>query len=374
MIVIYKGLSLFSNAGIGDCGVENAGVRIMVANELLKERCDTYSLNHPHTLLINGDINEITDMDYDNFQESYFEDGLFLLVSTPPCQGVSIAGRMNKFDIRNQLIKPTVNAIKKLKPLWVWIENVPTYRQATIPDTVNIVEDNDTYNRINILDFIERELQPFGYKMKAEIVNAMDYGVPQSRRRLIVILTRSDKEITFPEPTHGNKKGLLPYRTVRDVIGDLEPLKSGEKSRYDKYHFARKHPERHVRWMEATPEGQTALDNKNIEDIPHMIDKVSGELRPIKGYKTTYKRIWWDKPSPTVTMASGNISSQNNVHPRDSRALTIREVMLLQTMPDTFEFPEHITEGQMREMIGEAVPSLLAEVITKHIISIHEEK
>ena len=96
--------------------------------------------------------------------------------------------------------------------------------------------------------------------------------------------------------------------------------------------------------------------------------KKTGELRRIKGFGTTYKRIWWDKPAPTVTMSSGSISSQNNVHPRDSRAMTVREAMELQTIPKEYTFLPNATEKEMREMIGEAVPSQLAKAITEHII------
>lgn len=369
--MLYKGLSLFSNAGIGDFGVEMTDVDILIANELLKERSDTYSLNHPHTTVFNEDVNNFTNERFQTLKENYFNDGLFLLVSTPPCQGVSLAGRRDKCDIRNQLIKPTVRAIKVFLPLWVWIENVPAYAQAKIPNYIDIVEDDGSLEQINIIDFLKQELEPLGYKLKTKVLNAKDYGVPQSRKRLITILTRTDKEISFPEITHGEKEGLLPYVTVRDAIGHLEPLESGEKSETDIYHRARLHPERHIEWMKHTPEGQTALNNQELKHRPNKVDKITGEIRPIKAYQTTYKRMWWDKPAPTVTMASGNISSQNNVHPRDTRALTIREIMILQTIPDTFRFPDYVTENEIREMIGEAVPCLLAKTITQHIINVH---
>lgn len=367
---MYKAISFFSNAGIGDLGVEQAGVQVVYANELLQKRADTYKLNHPHTHVECKDINQINEEDF-TLMKSLYEDELFLLVATPPCQGVSAAGKRDKFDIRNQLIKPTVKAIKEHMPLWVWLENVQGYQHATIPDTEDIVEDDDTYERIKIVDFLEKYLGPLGYKIAFKVLDAKDYGVPQSRKRMITILTRTDKEISFPEPTHGIEG--LPFVTVRDAIGHLEPLEAGERSLTDSYHFSPKHNDRHIKWMKATPEGQTAFDNEKFEDRPHTIDKHTGELRQIKAFRTTYKRMWWDQPAPTVTMYSGGISSQNNVHPRDSRAISVREAMLFQSMPLDYTFPEETTEKEMREMVGEAVPCLLGKAITEHILRLHNE-
>lgn len=345
-----------------------AGVHVVHANELLTKRAETYRLNHPQTNVMCRDINSLTDIDIRNMKQD-LEDDLFLLVATPPCQGVSAAGKRDRFDIRNQLIKPTVHMIKEFRPRWVWLENVPNYEKATIPNTREIVEDGDDVPRIDVLGFIEQELFPLGYRMDYRVLNANQYGVPQSRRRLIIILTRTDSEITFPEPTHGIDGS--PFATVRDAIGHLEPLESGESSKEDPYHFAATHNVNHVRWMKATPEGQTAFDNENFEDRPHMIDKMTGLPREIKAFKTTYKRIWWDRPSPTVTMGSAGISSQNNVHPRDSRALTLREVMLLQSIPMWYRFAD-TSMKENREMVGEAVPPLLAKAITEHIIGLDE--
>lgn len=361
-------ISFFSNAGIGDIGVEMAGVHVVHANELLPKRAETYLLNHPQTNVMCRDINTIEKEDVSMMKETLEED-LFLLVATPPCQGVSAAGKRDPFDIRNQLIKPTVKMIKEFRPRWVWLENVPNYEKATIPDTPDIVEDKDDCERIDVLGFLRKELAPFGYRIEHRVLNANQYGVPQSRKRLIIIMTRTAAEITFPEPTHGIEGN--PFATVRDAIGQLEPLESGEASKHDPYHFAARHNENHVKWMKATPEGQTAFDNERFEDRPHVRDKNSGILREIKAFKTTYKRIWWDRPSPTVTMGSAGISSQNNVHPRDSRALTLREVMLLQSIPMWYTFSE-TTIKERREMVGEAVPPLLAKAITEHIIGLDE--
>ena len=360
-----KCLSMFSNSGIGDIGVENAGVEVVAAIELLKDRAETYNLNHPNTDVYNKDILCIDSEDIMNIKRK-INGELDLIVCTPPCQGVSNVGKRDVYDIRNQLIKPAIKLIKEFYPKYIWIENVPGYIKATIPDTDDIVEDNDKYKRINILDYIDKKLKPLGYTMDHKIINAMDYGVPQSRKRVICILTRMNTKITFPKITYGPSKENK-YKTVRDAIGHLPSLESGEKDINDIYHYSKVHNINHIKWIAATPEGCTAFDNERLEDRPHTIDKISGEYRSIRAFRTTYKRLYWDKPSTTITMNSGSISSQSNVHPRDNRAITLREAMLLQSMPMNYIFPKNLSDSKMREMVGEAVPSLLAEVITRTI-------
>lgn len=369
---MYNGISFFSNAGIGDMGVESAGVRILIANELIEKRAKTYQANHKNTEVIIGDINKITNEQFIGYKKKFPKEEVFLMVATPPCQGVSTAGRRNQFDIRNQLIKPTVKAIKKLKPLWIWMENVPTYDKITIPDCEEIVADNEEYVRITIIDYLKKHLVPEGYKIEYRLLDTKDFGLPQSRRRLFFIMTRTDRLITFPEKTHGTINGLKPYKTLRDAIGHLEPLESGEKSKKDAYHYALNHNEKHIKWMKATPEGKSAFDNEKFEEKPTVIDKETGELRLIKAFKNTYKRVRWDEPSPTITMASGVISSQENVHPCDTRTLSVREIMEVMTMPKTYKFLEDTTDKEMRDMIGEGVPSKMAEIITTAIIKTHE--
>jgi DNA (cytosine-5)-methyltransferase 1 len=141
--------------------------------------------------------------------------------------------------------------------------------------------------------------------------------------------------------------------TVRDAIGDLEPLENGDVSKKDKLHFAINHVERNIKWLKRTPEGKSAHQNKDPK------------FRPPSGYLTTYKRIWWDRPSPAITTCFSSISSQNNVHPRDTRALTIREAARIQTFPDDFKFMNSISS--IRKQIGNAVPPLLAKVLAKKI-------
>lgn len=347
---MVNGISLFSNVGIDELYFKEYGVNIVVSNELLQKRCDFYNHIYPNVNMVCGDITnkEI----FNKLIDLYKKNNCDFLIATPPCQGMSLAGKMDKNDSRNQLIINIIEFIKITKPTNIIIENVPQILNFYIPF-------EDSY--IKIIDYIHSELEPLGYFINASVLNAADYNTPQYRKRAIFLISKL-KKWEFPDK---NKQ-----ITVRDAIGDLPSLESGEKSNI-KYHNAKKHKDDHVLWMKHTPTGKTALDNE--------IYYPKKDGRKIKGYSTTYKRIDWDKPAPTITMCNGGISSQNNVHPgnlldngtySDARVLTILELLRLSGMPDDWNIPSWATDNFIRQVIGESFPpkfasSLLATMPTK---------
>jgi DNA (cytosine-5)-methyltransferase 1 len=148
----------------------------------------------------------------------------------------------------------------------------------------------------------------------------------------------------------------------------LPSIEAGQNSKI-KWHFARKHSDSHVQWMKHTPTGQTAFDNENFFPI-----KPNGEK--IKSYKTSYRRINWDEPAPTITMRNDAISSQLNVHPgrklkngtySDARVLTPLELMLLSSLPQDWNIPDNTPELLIRKCIGECIPPLLIKNIVAQI-------
>ena len=344
-----KGLSLFANVGIAETYLYKNNIEIVVANELIPERAKFYSHLYPNTNMICGDIRE----------KEIFTKILLLakkekvdfILATPPCQGMSVAGKMNENDIRNHLIIDTINMIKALSPNYVLIENVPTILKTYI------LINNE---RIKIVDFIKNELTN-DYNINYKVVDCADYGVPQNRKRAIFLLSKI-KKIEFPK---------LDERkiSVKEAIGHLPSLESGEKSNI-KFHFAKNHNANHILWMKNTPTGKTAFENEF-----YFPKKENGDK--IKGFKTTYKRIDWDKPAPTITMCNGAISSQNNVHPgrlkkdgtySDARVLTILELLILTGLPQNWNIPEWASENLVRKVIGEGIPPKLIEKITKNFI------
>jgi len=338
-------LTLFSNVGIGETYLKDIGINVVIANELLPERSKFYSHSHPDGLMINGDI---TNPDILNriIEEGKKRD-INLIIATPPCQGMSIAGKMEEDDPRNSLIIKALQVFKELKPDYMLIENVTQMLKTSI-----------VYRgkQIKIVDFITKQIGN-DYVAKFNVFDAADYGTPQFRKRAIVRIYK--KTLTWKDPVKQK------YITVREAIGDLPSLEAGQKSTI-KYHEAKKHNDNHILWMKHAATGKSAFQNQD----PY---KPTKDGRLIKGFPTTYKRIDWDKPAPTITMANGSISSQNNVHPgnklkdgtySDARALTWLELFRLTALPNHWTPPEWASDKVVREVIGEALmPMLLKNLL-----------
>lgn len=344
---MIKGTSLFCNVGIAETYLKKYDIDIVVANELLEDRAKFYKFCYPDTDVVTGDITD--DEIFNLVVKKSKECGVEFLLATPPCQGMSVAGKMDEHDPRNSLIIKVVDFIKEVNPKNVIIENVPTMLKTSI-----LINDE----KIKIVDYINSELGN-DYKISFNILNAADYGTPQTRNRTIVLMSKLG-DWKLPE-----KQRQI---TVRDAIGWLPSLESGQKSDI-KYHFAPRHNERHILWMKHTPTGKSAFDNKIY--FPQKEDGTR-----IKGFSTTYKRMSWDKPAPTITMCNGGISSQNNVHPgrllkdgtySDARVLSLKELMILTGLPDDWEIPEWASENLVRKVIGEGVPPKLIEAIIKNM-------
>ncbi len=257
---------------------------------------------------------------------------------------MSLAGKMHENDPRNSLIKYVIKLAQELEPTNILIENVPKVLNTYL------VHKGE---KLKITDFIQNELEPLGYIINPVVVDASDYATPQSRKRAIFLISKVAK---WELPAKQDKI------TVREMIEHLPSLESGGTSAI-KYHNAKTHNERHISFLKQTPTGKTALHNK-----VHYPKKADGTR--IKGYDTTYKRIEWDKPAPTITMANGSVSSQNNVHPgrkladgtySDARVLTLKEIFILTGLPDDWTPPEWASENLIRQVIGEGVPPMLID-------------
>lgn len=338
---MINGISLFANVGIAETYFKENNINIAVANELLPKRCKIYKHLYPTCNLVCGDISDKTI--FNKLITLYKENNCKFLIATPPCQGMSQAGKMNPDDPRNALIIHTINFIKQTRPQNIIIENVPQILKFSIK--INGIQKK-------IVDYITEELSPLGYHINYDILDASDYNTPQTRKRAIFLISNISKW-DFPPKQ--------PKITVKQSIGNLPPLESGEKSNIPR-HYAKKHADRHIEWMKNTPTGQTAFDNKT-----HYPQK---DGRKIKGYRTTYKRMEWDKPAPTITMCNGAISSQNNVHPgrklkdgtySDARVLSPLELLRLTGLPDNWNYPEDISDNQLRQIIGEGFPPRFAQ-------------
>lgn len=417
-----KAICLFSSAGIGELGIKKNDIEIIISNEIIEERHRLYKQNYPNTECFTGDIwNKKQDI-IKYYKDNFGNDDLFLLYATPPCQGMSSngvgkllseirKGNRKPNDERNRLIIPTMDIIEAIKPVWIVMENVP--------NMINTIINNENDEFINIIEYIKMRLGN-EYVGKAEVVTCADYGIPQTRKRLITIFTRDKNGIEyfnkngtfFPEDEKLDKCNWI---TLRDAIGGLPPLdaKEGYEKRTDfhPYHFVPIMNSTKYWWVSNTKEGDTAYnnqctnplcdytDNSLHKDVinngicqsnkdtpiycercgallprPTMIDKKTGELRLISGFHSAYRRMEWDKPATAITQNFQFEASDNKIHPQQNRVLSIYEAMIIQTINEyDFSFTQgnkNISRSLFAKILGECVPPRLIDIICQRIIRI----
>lgn len=367
-------LSLFASGGVAEAHLDSIGIEVCVANEISEDRCKFYSHLYPGTTMIIGDITK--DKIKNKIIKTSLEKNVNCILATPPCQGMSIAGNMNKLDKRNQLITYAIDIIKKIKPKFIMLENVPMQLTTKI-------EHNDKI--ILIPEYIKDELKTLYNFNDNFLVKTMDYEIPQMRKRNIFLLVRKDLNFKWNFPP--KKKNLCKLKDALKDIPSLDPyLKEGieetlklfpdfykkkEKGlKISKWHYPPTHAKRHVEWMTKTPSGQTAFDNKK-----YFPKKPNGEK--ISGHYNHYRRHSWEKPSRSLTQNNGVISSLACVHPgycivdgdeekrqySDARCFSIFELLIISSLPLDWNIPSWIKENEIRKIIGEGIPSLLVKYI-----------
>lgn len=372
-------LSLFSNIGVAEAYLEGIGFPVLVANEIDVKRSLLYQKIYPSTRMICGDITK------DTVLNSIIEEGrkakIDIIMATPPCQGMSTAGRKHKHDPRNLLFLYAVKVIENLKPRYFLFENVPGF----LSTTVNYEERESL-----IMDIIRQHLSK-DYSISVSIINAKDYEVPQMRERMILLATRKDVEKVWQMPpssdhvvTMDEAIGWIPM--IDPFVKDLSPedfkkcfpLYEQRKAvalSISRWNIPTSHVYRNVLAMQHTPTGCTAFDNKVFKPT-----KKNGDV--VRGFHNTYKRQNWNTPAYTIAMDNIEISSQNNVHPgrylgrdadgydiySDARALTLYELMKLMSIPDNWPIPEDTNPVYLRKVIGEGVPSLLIKKIFEALL------
>ncbi|MDQ0195737.1 DNA cytosine methyltransferase [Paenibacillus wynnii] len=374
-----KILSLFSNIGVAEAYLEDAGFEVVLANELVKRRANLYSQIYPQTEMVCGDI---TDEEiYQTLLRKSRARGIDIILATPPCQGASRAGKQKQYDERNTLIFPVIRAIQDLKPMYAFIENVPQFLETKV--------------KLNEYDILIPELlsQMLSkeFDVDINIVNTKNYSVPQTRERAVILVTRKDIEKKWKIPPVDPE-----VVSLQDVIGNLPPIdpmirdvtedelleifphfykRKEEALGISPWHKPPEHVKRQVVTMMHTPTGCTAFDNPKYYPI-----KIDGD--PVSGYKSTYRRLRWVDPASTITMDNRKISSQNNVHPgryigldeggdvmyTDARALTVYELMKVMSLPDDWPVPTNTSESFFRSIIGEGIPPLFVKKVFEKLL------
>ena len=354
------GLSLFSGGGIAETYFEEIGIHIAVANELLSERAKFYQHTHPQTRMICGDITD--DLIYDKVICEAKKNKATFLLATPPCQGMSTLGKREYIsDKRNSLVRYVLKAIDDIQFDYVLIENVPKFIELKYnSDGTTFDPECGNGKSYCIVELLEH-LYSKDYNIEMKVLNAMNYGVPQSRPRVIIKMYKKGLSWIWPkEEAH--------IITLREAIGDLPSLESGECSDI-KWHNALIHNERQIEALRHTPEGKSAMKNE-----VYYPKKIDGSR--VRGFHNTYNRMKWDEPAPARTTNNHLMSGHNNVHPgrtlpdgtqSDARVLTLRELIIVSSLPLDWNLPNDMKETSIRELIGEAVPPMLTKKIAEKI-------
>lgn len=332
----------FSGCGGTAQGFALAGVRPVFATDWDEDAVKTFKLNFPSVCAVQRDIRELGTDEVVSVMPPA-DEAIRLLAGCAPCQPFS--GHRNaatQKDERSDLVLELLRFVDALRPQLVFVENVPGMRRAS--------ESSGP-----LTDFVE-ELKKT-HHVALDTISCADYGVPQTRSRLVLIAS-SLGEIELPPPTHGP---LTDQRlvTVRDAIHslphDIKASEAVEVSSHKAMHLSPLNRER----IEATPEGGDRRDwPKRLWPDCHR--------GGIAGHTDVYGRLSWDKPAPTLTTKCISYSNGRYGHPTEHRALTAREAARLQTFPDSFEFAGGLT-SQARQ-IGNAVPVILAQRFGEHFI------
>ncbi|MBQ8084744.1 MAG: DNA cytosine methyltransferase [Lachnospiraceae bacterium] len=380
-----KAISLFANVGIAEAYLDEIGIDVVAANEIDPKRTAFYRYIYPNVNMIEGDI---ADEQIKNEIVSVAKvKGVELILATPPCQGMSTAGKKDKWDARNTLIRHAIDLVKRIKPKYVFLENVPQQLTTKIKYKNKIMF---------IPEYVKTELESEYIFNDNNIIEAADYGVPQYRERAIMLLVRRDmgRMWKFPAKTGivtmeealGNLPSLdpeiydVPYEKMIELFPEYEKKRKAGLE-VSPWHYPPKHIYRQVVSMMHTPTGQTAFDN--IEK--YQPRKKNGEL--VTGFRNTYKRQYWNRPGTTVTMYSREISSQGNVHPgrligtdsegvdiySDARVMSIYELMIMTSLPKDWNIPKGVSDHFIRCVIGEGIPPLLVKKIMEVLLEMENE-
>lgn len=346
----YNAIDLFCGAGGLSYGFERAGFNILLGIDNDKKALETFEANHKNAKSICGDITKIT---YKNDIKDLIGDkSIDVIIGGPPCQGFSLSGPRNFDDPRNKLYLSYIRMVEEIKPRAFVIENVPGLVALFNGEVKN--------------NIIER-FTKMGYKVDCKILCAADYGVPQSRKRVVFVGTyKGEKDFCYPLPVENIvtcEMALSDLPSLIDELGDeVQEYVSKPQNDYQKTmrersnavynHVAAAHSEKVQHIISLVPDGG------NYKDLPE-------EYRNSRNFHVAWTRFASNKPAPTI-----DTGHRHHFHYKYNRVPTVRECARLQSFPDDFHFIGNKTQ-QFRQ-VGNAVPPLMAQKIAEQIIDVLE--
>lgn len=382
-------VSLFSGGGVGGYGLSLEGYDCVATSELVGKRLAVQRHNGiclSDEGYISGDITDesVKARIYDRVREwsrINQDREIDMVIATPPCQGISVANHKKSDELgRNSLVIESLKIVSDILPKYFVIENVRSFLTAECLDADGAKKPIGQAIYGNLAG---------RYNIGTRVINFKDYGGSSSRTRTLVIGVRKDIEEVTPYALFPDRKEAP---TLRQLIGDLPRLKKmGEVCQDDIYHFFRPYEERMHSWIADLGEGESAFDNEDPAKRPHrLVGGVAVENKRKNGDK--YRRCLWDKSAPCVHTRNDILSSQSTIHPEDPRVFSIRELMRLMDVPDSFRwsgvdmatlngYTEHgkkvflkANELNIRQCLGEAVPTSIFRSIAKKIAKLENSK
>ena len=343
-------IDLFAGGGGLTVGLKRAGFQVKAAVELETHASATYRANHPEVCLLERDITGVSGKE---LLDIVGTEGVDLLAGCPPCQGYTSLNKYGAGDPRNQLVLEISRLAAALKPRAIMMENVPGLT----------IKGKSQY------ETLLADLTDLGYKMEnsAKVLQVADYGVPQERRRL-VILAGLGFDIELPSPTHSKdgKNGLSHWSSVADAIGGdksignpltLSEAKREGGCRLSYWHVVRDLSEQNKQRIAA------AVPGESWDSIPEYL-RPECHKGKYRGFTNVYGRMEWQHPSPTITGGCTTLSKGRFGHPSEDRTISVREAALLQTFPRNYRFEIPYME-YVCNVIGNALPCVFAEALAK---------
>ena len=347
-------IDLFAGGGGLTVGLKSAGFNVAAAVEIEPHACATYKANHSEVRLLEKDIKKVKGKDLLDLAGGSVD----LLAGCPPCQGfTSLTAKYDTVDPRNQLISEMSRLAHEVRPRSLMMENVPGL----------------TRKGHELYDELKRALRSDGYELTEGVLEVANYGVPQFRRRL-VLLAGLGFAIQLPKPTHAKdgEGDRLPWRTVKDAIGDMpQPPTLSEAKRQgpvkdSDWHVVRDLSPANMKRLQAAQAGKSwAMIPEALRPPCHH-----GEY---KGFSNVYGRMMWDKPAPTITGGCTTFSKGRFGHPTEDRTISVREAATLQTFPDDYRFDVPYME-HVCNVIGNALPCDFASTVSQQCRNVLEAR
>jgi DNA (cytosine-5)-methyltransferase 1 len=336
-----EAIDLFCGIGGLTYGLRKAEIDVIAGLDNDESCLEIYETNNKNKFI----AADISEYDFEELKSLYSDDSIRVLVGCAPCQPFSTHSNKQKNrenDERWNLIEYFVEAVRVINPHVISMENVRGLMATEV------------YNK-----FV-KSLEILGYEVDADILYCPDYGIPQSRSRLVLVGSKLGK-IDVPSPTHEKSK----YRTVRNVLAELPELNAGDVDPSDPVHRAKHLSKINLnRIQKSKPAG--SWKDWPEELLPKCYQKESG-----KTYVSVYGRMSWNAVSPTMTTQFTNYGSGRFGHPDQDRALTLREGAILQTFPKDYFFGDTVSMARTSRHIGNAVPPrlgfVIGDTIKKHI-------